>query len=84
MDYARLLPARGDKLKGSVKYYGGPDIGNSSGWADGNKASVVPSAIDACISNSDGFFVFDLCHIRSNNYWNAFRQGIDSYLQKVK
>ena len=74
----------GKKLKGDVPYIGGPDIGNGTGWADGGKAARIPDAIDACINNSDGMFLFDLCHIRMHNYWDACKQGIDKYLSTVK
>ena len=70
-------------LQGDVTFAGGPDIGNSTGWTDGGQATKVPDAIDACISNSNGFFVFDICHIRMYNYWDAFKQGIDAYLQSL-
>ena len=43
-------------LQGDVPFAGGPDIGNSTGWTDGGQSAKIPDAIDACISNSDGFF----------------------------
>lgn len=73
----------GSVLCGDVKYYGGPDIGNSTGWVDGNKGSLIPNVIDACINSSDGFFVFDLCHIKKFNYWSNFKTGFDSYLNSL-
>ena len=71
-------------LKGDVEFSGGPDIGNSTGWTAGGQASKIPDAISACINNSDGFFVFDLCHIKMYNYWDAFKKGFDDYLKTVK
>lgn len=71
-------------LQGDVPFAGGPDIGNSSGWTDGGQSAKIPNAIDACINNSDGFFVFDICHIRMYNYWQAFKTGIDAYLKSVE
>ncbi|MCS2338207.1 hypothetical protein NXV01_25625 [Bacteroides sp. BFG-606] len=59
-------------LQGDVPFAGGPDIGNSTGWTDGGQSAKIPDAIDACINNSDGFFAFDLCHIKMYDYWNAF------------
>ncbi len=73
-----------DLLKGDVGFCAGPDIGNSTGWEKGGQAAKVHDAIDACINNSDGFFVFDLCHIRMHDYWSAFKQGFDTYLQSIK
>lgn len=71
-------------LQGDVPYSGGPDIGNSGGWTEGGQANKIPDAIDACINNSDGFFVFDLCHIKKYDYWAAFKTGFDEYLESIK
>ncbi len=60
-------------MMGDTPYYCGPDIGNSPGWVDGNQQARIPDAVAACRDNSDGVFIFDLCHIRSFNYWNAFK-----------
>ena len=60
------------------------------GYADhldyifGGHAAKIPDAIDACINNSDGFFAFDLCHIKMYDYWNAFKTGFDNYLESVQ
>ena len=43
-----------------------------------------PDTIDACISNSDGFFAFDLCHVKKYDYWNAFKTGFDKYLESIE
>ncbi|UVO68235.1 hypothetical protein NXW64_17225 [Bacteroides ovatus] len=60
------------------------DIGNSTGWTDGGQSAKIPDAIDACISNSDGFFAFDLCHVKKYDYWNAFKTGFDKYLESIE
>ena len=51
---------------------------------NGGQAAKIPDAIDACINNSDGFFAFDLCHIKMYDYWNAFKTGFDNYLESVQ
>lgn len=66
-------------LMGDVPHYGGPDIGNSSGFEKGGKGSLMPKIIDACMGASDGMFVFDLCHIRMYDYWNDFKKGFDEF-----
>ena len=71
-------------LQGDVPFAGGPDIGNSTGWTDGGQSAKIPDAIDACISNSDGFFAFDLCHVKKYDYWNAFKTGFDKYLESIE
>lgn len=71
-------------LMGDTVFAGGPDVGNSSGFENGGAEAVIPSTVDACINASDGYFVFDLCHIKKYNYWSAFKQGFDNYLSTVK
>lgn len=70
-------------LQGDVEFAGGPDIGNSTGWTEGGQAALIPDAIDACITASDGFFVFDLCHIKMYDYWDAFKAGFEEYLNSI-
>ncbi|MCS2679170.1 hypothetical protein NXV90_27610 [Bacteroides ovatus] len=36
------------------------------------------------MSNSDGFFAFDLCHVKKYDYWNAFKTGFDKYLESIE
>lgn len=73
----------GEKL-GGVPFAGGPDIGNASGFENGGRADIIPTVIDACINaSSNGLFIFDLCHIKMYNYWEAFETGINSYLEKL-
>ena len=69
------------KFMGDVPFAGGPDVGNSPGFENGGQASIIPDIIDACINASDGFFVFDLCHIKMYDYWDAFKRGFDRYLR---
>ncbi len=71
-------------LKGDVPFSGGPDVGNSTGWENGGQASKIGDAVKACINNSDGFFVFDLCHVRMYDYWDAFKQSFDEYLKTLE
>ncbi len=73
----------GELLKGDVPYYGGPDIGNSSGFEDGGQGAKMPQIVDACMGSADGLFVFDLCHIKNFNYWNDFKKAFDEYLSKI-
>ncbi|WP_369917129.1 MULTISPECIES: alpha amylase family protein [Prevotella] len=72
------------KLKGDVKFAGGPDVGNPDGFPQGNQATAVTNSVDACINASDGYFVFDMVHVRQFNYWNALKTGIDRYLNSLK
>lgn len=70
-------------LCGDTEFAGGPDIGNGSGFENGGQQAVIPKTIDACINAADGYFCFDLCHIRMYDYWGAFRNGFDDYLNSL-
>lgn len=61
---------------------GGPDVGNGSGWTSGGKEAEVAKTVDAAINACDGYFIFDLVHIKKYNYWNAIKKGVDEYLTK--
>ena len=71
----------GEKFMGDVPYAGGPDIGNPTGFENGGQAAIIPDIVKACIGASDGLFVFDLCHIKMHDYWDAFKRAFDQYLE---
>jgi len=71
-------------LNSSVKFASGPDVGNASGFENGNQDTVVEKSVNACINASDGYFIFDIVHVREYNYWDALKTGIDSYLNAIK
>ena len=66
-------------ILGDCPFAGGPDIGNPSGWNAGEQGSKIPKTVDACIGNADGYFVFDLCHIRMYDYWDSFKNAFQDY-----
>lgn len=70
-------------LAGDTEFAGGPDVGNPTGWEKGEQDAKIPDTIDACINAADGYFVFDLCHIRMYDYWAAFKKGFDNYLNTL-
>ena len=70
-----------EKFKGDVPFAGGPDVGNPTGFQNGGQSAIIPDIVDACINAADGFFVFDLCHIKMYDYWDAFKRGFDKYLE---
>lgn len=72
------------KLCNDVKFAGGPDVGNSSGYENGGAGSSVTKTIDACINASDGYFLFDMVHVRNYNYWSACKTGFDKYLSTLQ
>lgn len=70
---------------GDVPFVGGPDVGNSSGFENGGKGSLMPQIVDACINSSTGgMFFFDLSHIKKYDYWSAIKNAFDQYLETVQ
>lgn len=59
---------------------GGPDVGN---WDSEGAASLelelnaVRSSVPACANECDGYFMFDLCHLKlAPRKWDAVKEGI--------
>ena len=71
------------RLAGAVPFAAGPDVGNGSGFEAGHQEAIIPEIVGTMLDNSGGLFIFDLCHIRMFDYWDAFKQGIDSYLDTL-
>ena len=70
-------------LMGDTVFSGGPDVGNPEGWQNGGKSAYIPRTVDACINAADGYFVFDLCHIRMFDYWTPFEHAFSDYLNTL-
>lgn len=70
-------------LMDDVKFAGGPDVGNGTGWTDGGKGEEVTKTVDACINSGDGYFVFDIVHVKKYDYWLNLKNGIDTYLSSL-
>ena len=60
------------RLCGDVPFYSGPDIGNEPGFEKGGRGDLLPEIRETMLEHADGFFLFDLCHIRAFDYWNAW------------
>ena len=69
---------------GVVPFAAGPDIGNATGFENGKQEALLPDIVMTMLSACDGgMFIFDLCHIRMFDYWDAFQTGIDQYLNSL-
>lgn len=70
-----------EKTKGAPGLLiGGPDVGN---WNfDGNatvdkEVTAVTQSVAACADECDGYFLFDLCHLKLEpRKWDAVKEGI--------
>ena len=61
------------RLCGDVPFYCGPDIGNEKGFEKGGRGDLLPEIKETIQKEADGFFLFDLCHIRAFDYWDSLR-----------
>ncbi len=61
------------RLCGDVPFYCGPDIGNEKGFEKGGRGDLLPEIKETMLKEADGFFLFDLCHIRAFDYWDSLR-----------
>jgi uncharacterized lipoprotein YddW (UPF0748 family) len=66
---------------GDVPISGGPD-GNffypNQVPAGVNVGQAISNSVDACINAGDGYFFFDMIHLKQNNQWQFVKTGIDA------
>ena len=74
-----------DKIKGDAPVVGGPDVGNGD-WAVGGDAinQAITQSVDAAINAGDGYFLFDMIHLKNKNQWQYVKEGIDIYLKSIE
>ena len=59
---------------------GGPDVGN---WDPDNKATrqqenqAIVNSVKACMDECDGYFLFDMIHLKLANQWQYVKEGIN-------
>lgn len=69
-----------DKIRGDAVVIGGPDVGNGD-WATSSDAVVgqaIVQSVDAAISACDGYFLFDMIHLKNKDQWKFVREGLDN------
>lgn len=71
------------RLCGVVPFAAGPDIGNGTGFEGGHQEALIPDMVNTMLTHAGGLFVFDLCHIRMFEYWDAFEEAITAYLETL-
>ena len=74
-----------DKIKDDAPVVGGPDVGNGD-WAVGGTAinQAITQSVDAAINACDGYFLFDMIHLKNKNQWQYAKDGIDNYLKSIE
>ena len=64
---------------------GGPDVGN---WDSKNKYTqeeenqAIVNSVKACYDACDGYFLFDMIHLKNADQWKYAKEGIDKALGK--
>jgi len=73
-----------EKTKGDCPMVaGGPDVGN---WDSNNTATqeeenqAIVNSVKACMDECDGYFLFDMIHLKMANQWIYAKEGIDKTL----
>lgn len=74
-----------DKIKGQCKMVaGGPDVGN---WDYDDKATqeqenqAIVNSVKACMDACDGYFLFDMIHLKKASQWSYAKEGIAEALK---
>lgn len=63
---------------------GGPDVGN---WDSSNKYTqdqeneAIVKSVEACYDACDGYFLFDMIHLKLADQWRFVKRGIDKALE---
>ncbi|GAB3663338.1 alpha amylase family protein [Echinicola sediminis] len=68
-----------NKVKGDALVVGGPDIGNGE-WAntsDELTGKAIVESVAACMNACDGYFLFDMIHLKQKGQWGMVKEGID-------
>ena len=64
---------------------GGPDVGN---WDPDDEVTqeeenrAVTASVSACINACDGYFLFDMIHLKKADQWSYVKAGIDNLNNK--
>ena len=59
---------------------GGPDVGNwdsSDSYTDAQEFEAITKSVKACYDAANGYFLFDMIHLKKANSWQYAKAGID-------
>jgi len=68
-----------DKIKGDATVIGGPDVGNGA-WATASDEvtnNAIIESVGAVMDVCDGYFLFDMIHLKQKKQWNVVKEGIE-------
>ena len=64
---------------------GGPDVGNwdsEDKYTQEQENQAIVNSVKACYDACDGYFLFDMIHLKKADQWRFAKQGIDQALGK--
>lgn len=73
------------RIQGDALVVGGPDVGNGN-WATDPIESVnvaIQNSVGPAIHACDGYFLFDMIHLKKKDQWQYVQAGIDDYLKTL-
>lgn len=68
-----------NRIKGDAIVIGGPDVGNGD-WAtagDDVVNTAITQSVGAAMNACDGYFLFDMIHLKLKDQWQYVKKGID-------
>lgn len=66
---------------------GGPDVGNwdaNDKFTQDQENAAITSSVVPCINACDGYFLFDMIHLKKANQWKYAKAGIEAYMSTIK
>ncbi len=75
-----------DKIKDEAIVIGGPDVGNGDWATSSNEVTnqAIVQSVDAAMNSCDGYFLFDMIHLKQKDQWKYVKQGIDAVIGEGK
>lgn len=72
-------------MKACPMVAGGPDVGNwdaNDRFTQEQENQAITNSVSACYRASDGYFLFDMIHLKKADQWQYVKAGIDGVLNK--
>ena len=68
-----------DKIKNDSQVSAGPDVGNwdaANNYTDAQENQAIVNSVKACMDECDGYFLFDMIHLKMADQWQYAKEGI--------
>ena len=68
-----------DKIKNDSQVSAGPDVGNwdaANSYTDAQENQAIVNSVKTCMDECDGYFLFDMIHLKMANQWQYAKEGI--------